>query len=469
MLGNMAGLQFEQSQKLKLTPSQLRTIEILQMSSVELQQKIADELLENPVLEPASPRPDENGGVEETVWNSADSDENDDIDKFDKYDQCEVYSNLYSDWKGSTEITSGSSRVAEFEAFYKSTETLREHLMNQLMNTACCDKVRNAVEYIIYSLDSNGYLDISFEEIIHDSEFCADDVTEALGIVRGMHPSGLAAWTLEECLRLQLDDTHKYYEKTCRVIDSMLNDVATGDLRKISRALQSSSEETAEIIAIIKALDPKPGARFSDGSAVQYVIPDVEIEIVSGKAVVCMTDVQPPLALSSYYGNLLKETNDKEVVKYLNEKIDSAKQLILNIEQRKRTVESVTVAILARQRNFLEPGNKILEPLTMQQIADDLGLHVSTVSRAVRDKYIRFPTATYPLKYFFTNEVSGVSRDNIYSRIKAIIASEDRSKPLSDQSISDILMTQGIKTSRRTVAKYRDSMGILPKSMRKDV
>lgn len=469
MIGNIAGLQFEQSQKQKLTPSQLRTIEILQMSSTELQKKISEELLENPVLEPAGQRFDEDGSTAEQFWDADNSYENDYIDKYEQYDQCDSYNIPYDNWKSSYGITSGSSRVAEFEAFYKNTETLREHLMNQLMASVCNDQVRDAAEFIIYSLDSNGYLDICFEEIMQDSGHTLEDVSDALAIIRNMDPSGLAAWTLEECLRLQLDNTDPQYTKVCKVIESMLHNVATGEIKKIAKALEVSQEEAAEIISIIKALDPKPGARFSDGNAVQYVMPDVEIEIISGKAIVHMTDVQPPLNLNSYYCNLIKGTSDKEVIKYLNDKIDSANQLISNIEQRKRTVESVTLAILARQKQFLEPGNKILEPLTMQQIADDLGLHVSTVSRAVRDKYIRFPTATYPLKYFFTNEVGGVSRDNIYSKIKSIITSEDRSKPLSDQSISDILMAQGIRASRRTVAKYRDSMGILPKSMRKEV
>lgn len=469
MIGNMAGLQFEQSQKQKLTPSQLRTVEILQMSSAELQNKISDELLENPVLEPASPRSEEDDGTAEQILDADNSYDNDYIDKYEEYDRCDQYKNPYDNWRGSYGITSGASRAAEFEAFFKSTETLREHLMNQLMGSICSNQVRDAVEFIIYSLDSNGYLDISFEEIMQDSGHTAQDVSEALAIIRNMNPSGLAAWTLEECLMLQLDDTGKHYTNVRKVVESMLHDVAKGEIKKISRALEVCQEDAAEIISIIKALDPKPGSRFSDGNAIQYVIPDVEIEIISGKAIVHMTDVQPPLSLNNYYCDLLRSTNDKEVIKYLRDRIESANQLISNIEQRKRTIENVTLAILARQRQFLEPGNKILEPLTMQQIADDLNLHVSTVSRAVRDKYIRFPTATYPLKYFFTNEVGGVSRDNIYSKIKSIIALEDRSKPLSDQSISDLLMAQGIRTSRRTVAKYRDSMGILPKSMRKEV
>lgn len=472
MIGNSAGIRIEQSQKVKLTPAQLRTVEILQMSNAELQQKISDELLENPVLEPEPYRPDEPEGAArqteepEEMIGAAETAES---DRFDRYDQCDPAVRKTDSWSSSYGITRGASRAAEFEAFYKSSETLREHLLTQLMGSKCTDAVRTASEFIIYSLDSNGYLDISMEDIVRESGCAADDVRAALSIVRSMDPAGLAAWTLEECLRLQLDKNCPHYADTCKVIETMLHEVATGDIRSISRTLGIDPEDVLRIISIIKGLDPKPGARFSDGDAVQYVMPDIEIEVINGQAIVHMTDVQPPLGLNRYYCDLLENTDDKEVIRYLKDKIESANQLIDNIEQRKRTVESVTLAILARQRNFLEPGNKILEPLTMQQIADDLGIHVSTVSRAVREKYIRFPNSTYPLKYFFTNEVGGVSRDNIYSRIREIIAEEDRSKPLSDNEIVDILRTKGIKTSRRTVAKYRDSMGILPKSLRREI
>lgn len=462
MAGNFTGIGFELNTSIKLTPAQLRTIEILQMSNAELQQMISNELLENPVLEYASADADASAQAPESDSDS--SYDSDDFDKYDSYDRCDQYTRPVS-----SGLSVGASKAAEFEAFYQSSETLKDHLLSQLMGSVCCDNVRDAAEFIIYSLDDNGYIDISLEEIAADCSHTLEEISAALDIVRSMDPPGLAAWTLEECLRLQLDPECEQYDDICRVIESMLHEVATGDIRKISKTLEIEPDKVARIISVIKSLDPKPGARFSDGSAMQYVIPDIDVEVIAGSAIVHMIDTGMPLGLSSYYCNLMRTTDNKEVLQYLKKKIEGANQLIENIEQRKRTVESVTLAILERQRHFLEPGNKILEPLTMQQIADDIGVHVYTVSRAVRGKYIRFPTATYPLKYFFTNEVGGVSRDSIYSKIRQIIEEENHAKPLSDQEIADILLTRGVKASRRTVAKYRDSMGILPKSLRKQI
>ena len=304
------------------------------------------------------------------------------------------------------------------------------------------------------------------EELEAASENTAEEFEKAIPIVQSMDPAGVAASNLEECLKLQLDPADEMTEDACKVI-GMLTEIAAGNFREVIRSTGITMERLKAIIDLIRKLDPKPGSRFSSGTSQKYITPDVIAEINGEDLVIRVTGRIPHLSLNQYYTDLVRNTEDKDVTKYLRDRIDRANLLIRSIEQRNSTIINVARLILSRQSQFLQNGNNSLKPLSMQEVADEIGVNVSTVSRAVNGKYLKCPAGTFAMKHFFTGEVGGCTRDSILKRIRELIDSEDPAKPLSDQKIADILTSENIEISRRTVAKYRDEAGILPTSSRK--
>lgn len=456
MPGFETSLTLEQKQTMKLNPAQLQTLEILQMSTVQLEERIQTELMENPVLEI-----DENAHAARdslTVENANDHAERaedaggDEIPHYDRYDDLDY-------WETASHGADG------FENYYRPDDTLIDHLMKQLHATVCPDNVRRACRFVIYSLDKNGFLNMTPEELEDASENTAEEFRKAIPLVQGMDPAGIAARDLEECLRLQLDPEDELSDDAGRVI-SMLGELSSGKIKNIANTLGITQDRLARIIEVIRTLDPKPGMRFADGSSVKYAVPDVIVDMHDGDAHIYMAGSQPILCVNRYYADLAKESKDTELNKYLKEKIERAESLIRNIELRSGTIIGVTGIIVKRQAGFL-CGTDALRPLTMQETADELGVNVSTVSRAVNGKYLKCSAGTYALRDLFTGEVAGGTRDSILVRIKEIIGSEDPEHPLSDQKITDILAAEGIGISRRAVAKYRDIEGILPTSQRR--
>lgn len=450
-------LTTEQKQTMKLSPAQLQTIEILQLSAVQLEERISTELLENPVLEIDEHQQSERPVEKATVELNSDIIGNDAADRYDDRDYWE-HDMSYSG--------SGSSGISDYEKFYRAEETLTSHLMMQLHAVSCPDNVRRACRFVIYSLDDNGFLDLSPEELEAASENTAEEFVLAIPIVQAMDPAGVAARNMAECLRLQLDPEDELSSDAALVIER-LEEIASGNLRRVARDLCLSQERLMQIIGKIRTLDPKPGARFSDGAAVRYAVPDVIADYDGTSAHIYIAGDIPALQISSYYSDLASSTEDPEVGSYLKERIDAASRLIRNIEQRNQTIVNVTRVILEHQSQFLQTGASVLKPLTMQEVADSLGIHISTVSRAVSEKYLKCPGGTFALRHFFTAEVSGGTRDSILSRIRELIAAEDPAHPLSDQKITDILVSEKIEISRRAVAKYRDADGIPSASQRR--
>ena len=432
------GFVTEQKQTMKLSSAQLQMIEILQLSALELEQKVQTELTENPVLEA-----DEHWQDENTI-------------RTDTYRESIHYSDNQDSEEG----------VSAFEKFYIQEDTLTDHLMKQLHAVSCPDNVRRACRFVIYSLDDNGFLDMSPAELEAASENTAEEFEQAIPIVQSMDPAGIAAANLEECLKLQLDPSDELTEDACKVI-GMLKEIAAGNFRDIIKAAGISMERLKAVIELIRSLDPKPGARFSSGNSQKYITPDVVAEMSGDELVIRVTGRIPNLSLNPYYTDLVKSSDNQEVAAYLKERIDRANLLIRGIEQRNSTIINVARLILLRQSQFLKNGENSLKPLSMQEVADEIGVNVSTVSRAVNGKYLKCPAGTYAMKHFFTGEVGGGTRDSILKRIRELIDSEDPAKPLSDQKIADILTSENIEISRRTVAKYRDEAGILPTSARK--
>jgi RNA polymerase sigma-54 factor len=258
------------------------------------------------------------------------------------------------------------------------------------------------------------------------------------------------------------------------VVRRYLSEIGENKFNIIARELSISPKEAQSIGDIIKGLEPKPGRGFADNGDIKYIMPDVVIEKVSGHYMVIVNERSSPrLTINSYYRDILKNgSKDEETKDYIKKKLDSAAWLIKSIEQRRTTIYNVVNAIVSLQEDFLDKGIDYLKPLTLKEVAEDIGVHESTVSRAISGKYVQTPRGLFPLKFFFTRGLDAAYGDNVSSEsikksIRDIVNSEDAAKPLSDQKITDILNREGISISRRTVAKYREEMGILPTSKRK--
>lgn len=461
MQGLSTSTAIEQKQALIINAAQLQKIEILQMNAIELEEKIRDELMENPVLEISEEAHSEERYTERIEDNRSDDDRYDDYD--DDWDSPSK-SAKKTDYSESSIPGLG---VSEFENFYRSEENLTEYLLKQLGTVKCSDEIRRAAGYIVCSLRSDGYLDAELSEIAEMARCTLEEAEEGLSVVHKLDPLGIGARTLEECLCLQLDPSDELTEDAIRVINDHLNEIATGKIKAITDRRKITPERLIRIIERIRTLDPKPGSHFSDNNPVQYMHPDVYATIKDGEMEIWLAGSQPQLCVSTYYSSLIKSSNDAAVTQYLKERIDSASALINNIEQRNSTIIKVSAEILEYQRNFFEFGDMALRPLTMQELADSLEISVSTISRAVSGKNIHCNGKLYPLKKFFVSEIAGMARDTVLERIKELIDQEDKRHPLSDREIAEILSQEGIDISRRTVAKYRDAEGIMSTSMRK--
>lgn len=458
-------LNIEQIQKLVMTPELKQAIQILQFNSYELNQFIGDQLLTNPVLDLDPSRNSElNKKQNSEKDKKTQKEEVDWKEYFKEYDDISYKQINYH--KDKDEVS--------FEQFLSADITLTEHLLFQLQFAILNNRYKHIARYIIESLNVNGYLTTSISEIAKYFHVSESTVENILAIIQTFDPPGVAARNLRECLLIQVKQKGIQDRKIITVISEHLDDVAENRLANISKELNISTKEVQEITDFIKKLEPKPGRVFSSGDEIKYITPDVTVEKIDGEYMILVNDTTAPrLSISSYYRSMLiHEDKDSNTSKFLTGKLNSAMWLIKSIEQRRQTIYNVVKAIVDYQIEFFEHGKKHLKPLTLKQIADELGIHESTVSRAVNGKYMQTPRGVFEIKFFFTSGVSnqqgeGIASESIKSMIKEMVDHEDPRKPLSDQAISDQLKAKGINISRRTVAKYRDEMKILSSSKRK--
>ena len=301
-----------------------------------------------------------------------------------------------------------------------------------------------------------------------------DKVEEVLDIIHGFDPIGVGAKDLAECLMIQLRHQGQLTELFEKVVSEHLEDLANGKFGAIAKELGISPQKVQEMNDVIRSLEPKPGRLFASGADTKYIVPDVIIEKVDDQYVVTVNESSTPrLMVSSYYSKLMKQSEeDDNLSKYLSERVNSAVWLIKSIEQRKQTIYNVVTAVVRHQKEFLDRGSKYLKTLTLKDIAEELGIHESTVSRSINGKYLQCPRGVFEIKYFFSAGVSGshgegISSNSIKEFIKEIVDSEDSKSPYSDQAMVRMLEEKGISISRRTVAKYRDEMNIPSSSRRK--
>ena len=461
-------LVLKQQQKLIMTPELRQAIAVLQMSSLELEEFIREKLEENPFLE--EKEPEQVNGKE-----VAESDKKE-IKEDEEYNsKLATWLEYYSDRDaGYTRQDSGSDLT--FENYVSRRPSLYEHLEFQLHIIDLSVQDIYIGEYIIGSIDRFGYLTASVEEIAHDLGIEPDRVQAVLEKVQSFHPHGVGARDLPECLWLQL----KMYEKDIplakTIIDHHLVDMAKGRMNRIAQATGVNVCEVQNICDFIRNLDPKPGLQYSREDTVKYIIPDVYVEKVEGEYIVTVNESQfPRMAVTKAYENILVQPDaiTPETKKYLEDKMGTALWLIRSIDQRRITLYKVSCCIVDIQREFLERGLHYLRPLTLRQVAEILGIHESTVSRAVNNKYIQTPKGLFDMKYFFTTGVQSATSLEKYSArsikklIENLVGGEDANKPMSDKAIAQVLLNKGIIISRRTVAKYRQEMGIASTTARK--
>jgi len=448
-------LTIEQTQKLSMTPELIQAIQILQYNNQELNEYIDKELLENPILESEYHK---------------ESDTEIDIDSLrDQLIQADENVEAYKQWESHS-----TSDEYSYENFVAFNYTLTEFLIEQLHFSSLKGQDAEIGLYIIENIDDNGYLSMSLEEICSVLDVDLDSCERVLDLIHTFEPSGVGARDLNECLIIQLASLGELTDEIEFIISNRLKDLADNKYALISKEVGISLTEVQEIADLIKTLEPKPGRGFDSDNSIKYIIPDIYVEETNGEYVVSANDGSTPsLHISSYYNSLTEEAkSDKELSNYLNNRFNSAMWLMKSIEQRKKTIYNVASAIVQFQNDFFAKGERFLKPLTLKQIAETVGVHESTVSRAINGKYMQCPRGVFELKYFFTGGIlnedgSGVSSNSIKSMIKEFVDAEDDKKPLSDSKISEMLHEKGIDISRRTVAKYRDDIGILPSSKRR--
>jgi RNA polymerase sigma-54 factor len=475
-------LNIAQTQKLIMTQEMRQSIEILQLTSMELNSLIENEIMENPVLEfnevsikEVVPVNEEGGPIKgelvgaDTVQEKSAKDEI----QWDEY-----FSSMEnSDYRGQSQSSGDSDDEYGFEKFTFNEKTLHEylHLQLNMMAKDLSEEELQIGEYLIDCIDDNGYLIIDMEyikETLGVEELVLDRL---IGIIQGFDPTGVGARDIVECLVIQLremgyDDDEVFME----IIKDHLADLAENHFKRIAQATGLSVEDIYEFKEVIRTLEPKPGREFSSSDQVSYVIPDGSIEIIDGELIVKVNEVSAPrLRISNYYRELLKTSDKNEKTRvYLEKKLDGAAFLIKSIEQRRDTIKRVIEAIAQWQRSFFFEGVEDLRPLTLKTIADMIEVHESTVSRAIRGKYVQTPKGTFALKYFFKRGYAqgedDRSSDAIKRLIQDMIEKEDKRKPLSDQKICELLKEKNLDVARRTVAKYREALLIQPSSKRKE-
>lgn len=450
-------LNLTQEQKLIMTQQMQLSIKLLQMSSFELIEHIDKETQENPVIELSY--------VENADNNEQNSESRIDYKELIKYLEFDNYSSRSYEKSDEDEISPLN--------FVSEKKSLKEYLSDQIADTNVKDYLRAACLYIIDNLDSRGYLDSPLVEICEDLNITLESAEEALEIVQSLDPPGIGSRNLSECLCLQLMRKNIFDEVLFNIIENHLGDIAENRYNSIAKVFQIEPIKVQEYADTIKKLEPKPSSGFYTGDEISFIIPDAYIRKIGEDFHIIMNESSlPKLNINENYKAIIKEDKDKQTVEYVKDKINSALFLIKSIENRKSTIYKVLKKIVEIQREYFEQGENYLKPMTLKDIAESIEMHESTISRAIKDKYISIDRGTIRIKDLFTaglssNNLEDVSTTIIKREIKQLISNEEKSKPMSDQAICDILNEKGMNISRRTVAKYREEMNIKTSSKRK--
>ena len=434
------------------------SIKLLQMPAYDLREYIDKEFSENPMLE----------GNFDMVQEEITCQDKINYKEMIKYLEFDNYgSQNYSDY--------GDNEVSPFN-FISEKHSLKEYLYEQLCELNENELVKNIAKYIIENLDDRGYLTMSLSDMSKEIHIEIEILEQALEIIQEFEPNGIGARDLKECLKIQLINQGLLDEEIKLIIDEYLDLIADNKFTLIAKKLKISPKKAQDYGDIIKSLEPKPSRGFFTGDEVNFIIPDACIRKIDREYFVITNDnILPKLSISNVYKKTLLNGGDKKTEEYIKEKLNSAMFLIKSIEQRRSTLVKVLEAIVRRQREYFDKGEKYLKPMTLKEIADELGIHESTVSRAIKDKYVLTSIGTIKVKNMFKSGITSNKNGedttviNIKNQIEILVSNENKKKPLSDQIICDELNKKGLNISRRTVAKYREELGIKSSSKRKRI
>jgi RNA polymerase sigma-54 factor len=470
----------KQSQQMRLSPQVIQSIELLTLPIQDLIQEIKNELEENPALEVT-----EEDASTETDLGEQDAERSRDLEekRLEYLEEINRQSDADRMTRKKASSDAGDKKLEVLQNTPGKGPTIQEALHEQVSLLDIDPRTREIADMIIYNISPDGYLLYELEEIIaglpalfseSDPDEAMEEVEYALGIVQSLDPPGVGARNTEECLLLQLNPEDVNFDLLYRLITRFLDDVGKNRLPYVAKEMGLEIDELKLVIEDIRHLNPRPGSAFESAST-PYIIPDVKVDLVDERYEVILEDATiPRLTISSYVKELLaKENLSDEEKEYLIKKVESGKRLISSIEHRKSTISKIAQEIVKIQQEFFVKGIKGLRPLKMEEVADAIGVHVSTVSRAVNEKYMQTPKGIYPLKFFFTgatqsSEGEDESRLSVQERIRVICEQEDKAKPLNDSEIAEALQEEGLQIARRTVTKYRKVLGIPSARQRKE-
>lgn len=466
------GLSQRLSQRLILTPSLQQAIKLLPLTTLELAEVLEQEVMENPLLEEIPTQ--EVMATDAEPAEEPKKDERDDpmsdieVDKF--------FEDYFDDSGSRRQRGSEVPEMPPIENTLTATPDLYDHLTWQLHMSVSDELLLEIGDAIIQNVDEDGTLRASVDEIANMGPYAMPEVERALCLVQDLDPAGVASRDLTECLRLQLKKLGLEGSPTDLMVRDHLKQLQAHQYPEIARQMNLTLDEVSHHLEVIQRLDPKPGLKYSPNRST-YVVPDVFV-VKEGDEyrVVLNDDGLPRLRISPTYKRMLdaKEGNAEETRTYVREKLRSALWLLKSVDQRQRTIYKVTESIVRHQRGFLDHGIAHLRPLVLRDVASDIGMHESTVSRVVANKYVHTPRGVYELRFFFHSGITStmgeaVSSVTIKDRIRKMIDTEDQSRPLSDAQIAEILGQGGLPLARRTVAKYREELRIPPSNLRKSV
>lgn len=462
------------SQNLVITPQLQQAIKLLQMSRLELETAVRSELEENPILEEAEILKEEDLKRTKEVAQEVEAPGIDNPDPR-KQEEFEWESYFESQVKPpQTSPGTGNDEIMNYENIISTTQTLHEYLSWQVKMNGFTDLEEEIADAIIGFIDDDGYLKTPLEQIAEEEKFNLEDVEDTLTLVQELDPPGVGARDLKECLLIQAKNLEEDTNDLVYLINNHLKELEKKNFEAIAKAMNKDVRDVSEMCKIVFSMEPKPGRAFSP-TETHYITPDIYVYKVGDEYVVSLNeDGLPRLKISNFYRNRLKQegVQDKAEKDYIQDKLKSAVWLIKSIHQRQRTIYKVAESIVKHQRDFFEKGSEYLKPMILRDIANDIGMHESTVSRVTTAKYMHTVQGIYELKYFFNSGISSSEGDSLASesvkvKIKDMISKENLKAPLSDQKIAELLSKEGLQIARRTVAKYREMLKILPSSQRK--
>jgi RNA polymerase sigma-54 factor len=460
-------LLLKTTQKLVMTATLQQAIKLLPLSRLELIQKVHQEILENPFLEEVATQE-----TTDTELANAELPQEPSQDSEEFEVDWEAY---LQDFRSNPDyVPTLSKEVPSLEATLKSETSLAEHLLWQLSLTVHDELEKQIGTYLIGNIDDDGYLQCQTEEVAKGFEIKEEQICAVLEVIQSFDPPGVGARDLQESLLIQLHHLEMDDSLAWKIVQHYLSQLDERYFQKIAKSFGATLNEVIAAVGLIRTLDPKPGSRFNS-PRVEYIVPDVVIiKVDEDYQVVLNEDGMPSLRINALYQNVLRQNDgmQSDTREYLEEKFRSAIWLMKSVEQRRQTLLRVTKSLCKFQREFLDKGLAYLKPLVLKDVADDIGMHESTVSRVTTNKYVYTPQGVFELKFFFHSGLESLDGDamssvSVKDIIRKAVAAEDSRKPLTDQQLMIILEAKGVKIARRTIAKYRHELHIAPASRRK--